>query len=320
VRQPPQPAERRSEAANSAAPKTSSRSAFQLTFWDAKPPAPPAPAPSRPEVSERLVESARQLAPLPPAPFSPRPIPDAADSFARTYRRLRLAQPAPSFRVAFRHFTGLRSAIRIKDPSVIEAQLSDLLQEAPPIVIDAIAEILITRLFRRRTSREANECYKAWAASARVAQRVEEIRRTRGRKRLVHPQGDHFNLRAIFDDLNARFFAGRIQVTRIGWSPKRSRRMLGHYDSSHRTITVTRWLDGRKVPRYVVEYLVYHEMLHAQFPVERRNQRRIVHSKAFREAERSFPDYERAARWLKGGWRTKGSQHEAAPGVIDSSF
>jgi hypothetical protein len=248
-----------------------------------------------------------------------RQAPDAAESFARAFRRLRLQVPPPIFRVFFHHFTGLRSAIRIKDQNLIEAQLSDLLQDAPPLVIDALAEILVTRLFRKRTSREANDCYKAWAGSPSIVRRIEEIRRTRGRKRLLHPQGNHFNLRAIFDHLNGRFFANRIQVARIGWSPNRSRGMLGHYDSSHRTITVTRWLDGRRVPRYVVEYLVYHEMLHAQFPVERRNHRRVVHPRAFREAERSFPYYERAVRWLKGGWKTKAASIDAATG-IDLNF
>lgn len=202
--------------------------------------------------------------------------------------------------MSFRRFTGLRSAIRTPRKNFIEAQLSDLLEEAPPLVLEAIAEILITRLFGMRTSREADECYKAWAASQPVVRRTEEIRRLRGRKRLLPPQGSCFNLKAVFDDLNHRFFGGELGGVRIGWSPNRSRTMLGHYDSSHRTITVTRWLDGRRVPRYVVEYLVFHEMLHARFPVEHRNHRRVVHSKAFREAEREFPDYNRAIRWLRG--------------------
>ena len=293
---------------------------MQLSFWEAPPGAAPAPKPARPPKGQKFDRSpARPRSPSDGAAVL-RQTAEAAESFARAFRRLRLAQPPPLFRVSFRHFTGLRSAIRIQGGNAIEAQLSDLLREAPPLVIDAIAEILITRLFRRRTSREANDCYNAWAASPGVNQRIEEIRRARGRKRLMHPQGHHFNLREIFDDLNARFFEGRIEVARIGWSPNRSRRMLGHYDSSHRTITVTRWLDGPRVPRYVVEYLVYHEMLHAQFPVERRNQRRVVHSDAFRKAERTFPDYERADRWIKGGWRTKGGTVGRVAGEIDSSF
>lgn len=289
-------------------------SAIQLGFWDNR----AAESASSEAAGRRLARAARTLAVEPERPAK-LIASDPAGCFARTYRRLRLSLPEPRFHVSFRHFTGLRCAIRVKDRNTIEAQLSDLLEEASPVVIDAIAEILITRLFRKRTSREANECYQAWSSSPAVAQRIEEIRRERGRKRLAHPQGKHFNLRNIFDDLNARFFSGRIQVERIGWSPKRSRRMLGHYDSSHRTITVTRWLDGRTVPRYVVEYLVYHEMLHAEFPVERRNHRRVVHSQAFREAERSFPDYERAACWLKDGWRTKGKA-ETGLDRIDSAF
>ena len=223
-----------------------------------------------------------------------------ADVFARVFRRLGPRRAIPSFKVSFRRFTGLRSAIRTPRRNHIEAQLSDVLEGAPPIVIEALAEILITRLFRMRTSREADECYKAWAASLPVLRRVEEIRRLRGRKRLRPPQGSFFNLKGVFDDLNHRFFDGELEAVRIGWSHNRSRTMLGHYDSSHRTITVTRWLDGRRVPRYVVEYLVFHEMLHARFPVEHRNNRRVVHSKDFRRAERAFPHYSRAIRWLRG--------------------
>jgi len=48
-----------------------------------------------------------------------------------------------------------------------------------------------------------------------------------------------------------------------------------------------------------VEYIVYHEMLHMRFPVERRGHRRVVHSREFREAEKQFPKYEQACRQLK---------------------
>ena len=179
------------------------------------------------------------------------------------------------------------------------------------MVLEAIAEILITRLYRVATSREAHECYAAWARSPAVSRRTDEIRRQRGRKILRAPQGFCFDLRAIFDALNWRCFGGELMGVRIGWSAQRSRTMLGHYDASHRTITVTRWLDSPRTPRYVVEYLVYHEMLHARFPVEHRAHRRVVHTRAFREAERRFPDYTRAVQWLKRG-AARGSRPSGA--------
>jgi hypothetical protein len=45
--------------------------------------------------------------------------------------------------------------------------------------------------------------------------------------------------------------------------------------------------------------LVFHEMLHMRFPVERNGHRRVVHSREFRKAEREFPKYEEARKSLR---------------------
>lgn len=289
---------------------------LQLSLWDeavaVAPSAPPNDArrSNRP-LTWRSSESPQALEEPPHRPALPNEA--LSDVFDRVFRRLRPGDHSPRFHASFRTFTGLRSVIHIKGKNNIQAELSDLLTEASPLVLEAIAEILITRVFRLRTSREARECYKAWANSPAVVRRVDEIRRERGRKRLLLPQGSYFDLSRIFEDLNRRFFAGQIGPVRIGWSPNRSRTMLGHYDDSHRTITITRWLDGPRVPRYVVEYLVFHEMLHVRFPVERRNHRRVVHSAAFCAAERGFPDYARAARWLRNGGKTGGAVGDEPP-------
>jgi len=267
----------------------------QLRLWDEPPAAPARPVP------------APALAADPPLPAATLET-DLDAVFLRVFRRLRLRRETPVFRATFYPSAGLRSTIKVKDRHLVEARVSDLLAEARPLVIEALAEILLTRLFRSRTSREARECYQAWAHSPAVQRRIDEVRRERGRKLLLPPYGRRFNLKEVFTDLNRRFFAGEIEGVRIGWSPSRSRTSLGHYDSSHRTITITRWLDSPRVPRYVVEYLVFHEMLHVRIPVEHRNQRRVVHSAEFVAAERAFPDYARAARWLRLGRRQRAGE------------
>jgi hypothetical protein len=299
VDEPPQPAgsigiPAHPEAGLSPAPPSSGsakQTVIQLTLWEGM-----APAPRTGKISPRV-----------PPPASAAPAFDLAPLFVRVFRRLRIPRPEPRFRASFRRFTGLRSTIAFKERDHIEAQISDLFEDASSLVVEAIAEILIARLYRRSPSREARDCYKAWANSAAVVRRVEEIHRQRGRKRLLPPEGRHFNLAQIFDDLNRRFFKGQVAPTRIGWSRNRSRRTLGHYDSSHHTITITRWLDAPRTPRYVVEYLVFHEMLHTRHPVERNRHRRIVHSKAFQADERAFPHYQRAVRWLAGPGSSKAS-------------
>lgn len=203
----------------------------------------------------------------------------------------------PEFRVEHRPFAGLRSVIRLRGNRA-EAQVSDLFSNAPPLVMEAIAEILLARLFRRQASREAREYYIAWTLTPAVRNRVDEVRRARGHKRLLPAKGRHFDLQSTFERLNQRFFEGCLSVARIGWSPTRSRTLLGHYDAAHRTITISRWFDSTSVPRYLLEYLVYHEMLHIKYPVEHNGHRRVVHTRAFVEAEKKFPLYEQAHKRL----------------------
>jgi predicted metal-dependent hydrolase len=89
---------------------------------------------------------------------------------------------------------------------------------------------------------------------------------------------------------------GRPQLT---WSRDHARNRLGHYDPAHNTIVISRVFDHPRVPRFVVEYIVFHEMLHLKHPVKLRGSRRCVHSREFIAEERAFPELEQAERFLK---------------------
>lgn len=218
--------------------------------------------------------------------------------FRRVFGRLGLRRPAPEFHVEYRAFASLRSSIHLRSNAAV-VHIADVLAGAPPLVSEALAEILVAQLFRRRPSQEARACYLAYVYSPAVRNRIDEVRRRRGRKRLLPPRGRHYDLDEIFNRLNRRFFAGKLARPRLGWSTRRSRSILGHYDSAHDVIIISRWFDSADVPRFLIEYLVFHEMLHIKYPVERDGHRRIVHSRAFREAEKQFPHYERARRRLR---------------------
>jgi hypothetical protein len=223
---------------------------------------------------------------------------DLAGVFERVFRRLGLRQSPPGFGVDFRPYAGMRSSIRLKD-GLARVHISDLLADAPPLVFEALAEILLSNVYRRRPSREARECYLAYVLSPRIRRKTETARRKRGRKHLLESRGRHFDLAEILEGLKRRFFQNQLPLLRVGWTLRRSQTILGHYDSAHRTISISRWLDSPRVPRYLVEYLVFHEMLHAIYPVERNGHRRVVHSRRFRAAEKKFPKYDQARRRLK---------------------
>ncbi len=221
-----------------------------------------------------------------------------AGIFGRVFSRLGLRRPSPEFCAEFRPFAGMRSTIRLKEGAA-RVHISDLLADAPPLVLEALAEILLSHVYRQRPSREARECYLAYVLSPPVRRKTEAVRRKRGRKHLREARGRHFDLAEILEDLKRRFFPNGFPPLRVGWTPRRSRTILGHYDSAHRSISISRWLDSPGVPRYLVEYLVFHEMLHAVFPVERNGHRRVVHSRRFRLAEKKFPKYDQARHKLK---------------------
>jgi predicted metal-dependent hydrolase len=74
---------------------------------------------------------------------------------------------------------------------------------------------------------------------------------------------------------------------------------LGQHDSTHETIVVSKSLDSTDVPRFVVEYIVFHEMLHIHHPTVHHNGRRYNHTPAFRRDEERFQYYREAEDWIE---------------------
>ena len=72
---------------------------------------------------------------------------------------------------------------------------------------------------------------------------------------------------------------------------------LGHWDPAHRIIVISRRLDDPGIPDYVLRFIIFHEMLHVAVPSMQRGRRTNHHTKAFREAEQKFVDYDRA-KWF----------------------
>jgi len=224
--------------------------------------------------------------------------PQPAALFAEEYRALRPRAPIPPIEVRFRRFTSLNTTIRLREGQ-IHVSLSDLLEGAPEPVLRAIAHILLAKLYRKPIDANQARRYRRYTTSEAVVRQSERVRQTRGRKRIVTAQGQHYDLEEIFETLNRQFFYGLMGRPQLTWSEITARRLLGHYDPAHNTIMVSRVFDRKDTPRYAIEYLMYHEMLHLRHPVRHRNGRRCVHPRAFQEEEKLFPDLERAKAYLK---------------------
>jgi len=218
--------------------------------------------------------------------------------FQETYRELRPRAPMPELAVEFFAFANINNTIRLREGKLL-VRLSDLLEGAPEVVLRAIAHILLAKMYRKPIGQEHATRYRRHVSSHDITRKAHLVRQMRGRKRIESARGRVYDLEAIFDALNTRFFYGLLARPQMTWSRAHARNHLGHYDHAHNAIVVSRVFDHPRVPHYAVEYIVYHEMLHLKHPVRLRGSRRCVHSAEFQAEEKLFPQLNRARQFLK---------------------
>lgn len=170
----------------------------------------------------------------------------------------------------------------------VKLRLHEAFLQAPDEVIQSLARYL-------KRARRSD-----WKVVEDFAQTIRPNREAGRALPRLRTHGAVYDLGALADKVNREFFQGRLRC-RVGWSPARPRRTRTRrrrasirYGSYHRdsdTIRIHPLLDDASVPETFVEYVIYHEMLHAVVPPERRNGRTMYHPPAFRHLERQFPDW-----------------------------
>jgi predicted metal-dependent hydrolase len=218
--------------------------------------------------------------------------------FEESYRELRPRAPIPDIAIQFFPFANVNNTIRLREGRLL-VRLSDVLEGAPESVLRSIAHILLAKMYRKPIDRSYSTRYRRYISSHDITSKAHLLRQMRGRKRIDTPRGRVYDLEQIFDELNARYFFGLLARPNLTWSQNHARNSLGHYDPAHNAIVVSRVFDHPRVPRYAVEYIVYHEMLHLKHPVKLRGSRRCVHSVEFQTEEKLFPHLEQAKLFLK---------------------
>ncbi len=195
------------------------------------------------------------------------------------------------------------SVRKAPDRSRLELRIHRSFLDAPEDVVRAVAEFLESKKGSER-ARVALGTIREHFALHRGG--------TARRKAVLRPEGSSLDLRRVVDDLNQRYFQGRIKAD-VTWGKAtgcaggaghRCRRghtaslQLGSYSYEDRLIRIHRVLDAPDVPLYVIEAVVHHELLHADMPPEVRNGRRYFHTPEFRRRERLYRNLDRANAWI----------------------
>lgn len=180
-----------------------------------------------------------------------------------------------------------------RQAAAVELRLHRMFLYAPLEVVRAMARSL------RRRSRAGEGCVRRF-----MNDNLHRVRKAPRRMPQLTPEGGAYDLREVFEGLNRRFFGGglRVPITwgRGGGRAKRGGITFGSYDPVLGLIRVHPVLDRAEVPRYFLESVVYHEMLHHHLGgVPDAAGRTVYHSRAFRQAEARYPQYRQALHWEK---------------------
>jgi hypothetical protein len=114
----------------------------------------------------------------------------------------------------------------------------------------------------------------------------------------INTRGETYDLAEIFSEINHEYFKGRLAVP-ITWGSRSSikkrvrQRQLGSWNRSQGLIRISPVLDQVKIPRFIVSFVVFHEMLHAVQPPGG------GHDREFRAVEKMHPDFLRYIAWQK---------------------
>src|SRR5450755_1593978 len=113
----------------------------------------------------------------------------------------------PEFRVEFYAFARVNCTIRLRE-GTMRVRISDLLEGAPEAVLQAIAHMLLAKIYRIPIQPLHSTRYRKYVLSHNMRDKAQLVRQMRGRKQIASPQGRIYNLDEIFEDLNTRFFHG----------------------------------------------------------------------------------------------------------------
>lgn len=196
--------------------------------------------------------------------------------------------------VIYHRFRSLKHTLEWT-PWRIRIKVNQHFKNAPDKILEHLAVILLARVYKVKVGKEIRNPYNEYVESIRATLPVKKFNRLDS----YSGKGRVFDLTSIFSQLNHVYFSNDLPLPVLGWSKKKSFWRLGFYDKERNLLVISRVFDQAGVPEKVVRYLVYHEMLHIYFPPQRKNGRRIIHSRKFCETESQYPEYDEIQAWFK---------------------
>ena len=181
---------------------------------------------------------------------------------------------------------------------VLNFKVSDYLKGVDGEVMESLAWYLVCRAERKECPDGRARAYSEHVRSKAFWAPRRDMYVGRARNLSFRSRGDARDLGAVFDYVNSFYFDGRIDRPDLAWSRESPRTRMGFYHMPLGILAVNKALDSERVPRYVLEFVVYHELLHGTISPLRSGSRQVCHTPEFRELEKRFARHDDAQTWL----------------------
>jgi hypothetical protein len=112
-------------------------------------------------------------------------------------------------------------------------------------------------------------------------------------------QGQHHNLGHSFQRVNQSYFNGELVEPALLWNRNINTRRMGYWSPIRRAVVINILLDSAKVPLYVLDFVMFHELLHSVLGSNAGKSKVYSHTAEFRQKERLFSHYQEAENFLK---------------------
>ncbi len=109
-------------------------------------------------------------------------------------------------------------------------------------------------------------------------------------------------LEASFDRVNEEYFFNNIEIPNLIWG-KFAKSTLGSYEYARDLITISSFF--KEAPEHLLDYVMYHELLHKKHKFETKSNRSRHHTSKFREDEKKFKNFEQLEKEIASFLRYK---------------
>lgn len=177
----------------------------------------------------------------------------------------------------------------------IKFEISDYVKDAPKEVLTGLATTVFTRLSGKCDRNYPKEMLN-WITSDEFVKSRQPVYLMRSRNMIKSTEGKHKNLTNSYQRLIDLGLIKKDNNLFLTWTQTPNIKRIGYCSVLMKTIVISSVFDSDIIPDYVLDYVLYHEMIHLNKGFDPFGKR---HGIDFRVLEYLHPQHEEAEQYLR---------------------